>query len=349
MDIAEREAFFARGGGSNPPARGPPPMMPPARTPSDAGDWGPSPESQQMSRDRLARQRQAEYNEYLAQRQAHDAAHAASVRPNHLGPPNDAAGPRGGGSLRDHPTPAASDASPGLVFDEEQRPRPKGGLRDIHRSADAERLSRAAERKRRYAAELQQQMAERQRREQMEKSENRRADLATVGMGNVIRDMHDGRLDGVDENGVALGYDYGQVHAPPGARPYHPAPPTDPHGDHQPHGGHGAEETPTDPRRHHPPDSGRFGGGAMRILSSVTLVTTPTAMSHAEIRQAMHDMDEDSDEVRLCSLAFALVELAVLTLSHVTGLPGCRVPRRGKWLDVPHPMPLSRSRLLCVL
>ena len=262
MDIAEREAFFARGGGSNPPARGPPPMMPPARTPSDAGDWGPSPESQQMSRDRLARQRQAEYNEYLAQRQAHDAAHAASVRPNHLGPPNDAAGPRGGGSLRDHPTPAASDASPGLVFDEEQRPRPKGGLRDIHRSADAERLSRAAERKRRYAAELQQQMAERQRREQMEKSENRRADLATVGMGNVIRDMHDGRLDGVDENGVALGYDYGQVHAPPGARPYHPAPPTDPHGDHQPHGGHGAEETPTDPRRHHPPDSGRFGGGA---------------------------------------------------------------------------------------
>ena len=83
------------------------------------------------------------------------------------------------------------------------------------------------------------------------------------------------------------------------------------------------------------------------LLALVDRLETP--MSHAEIRQAMHDMDEDSDEVRLCSLAFALVELAVLTLSHVTGLPGCRVPRRGKWLDVPHPMPLSRSRLLCVL
>ena len=35
----------------------------------------------------------------------------------------------------------------------------------------------------------------------MEKSENRRADLATVGMGNVIRDMHDGRLDGVVAHG----------------------------------------------------------------------------------------------------------------------------------------------------
>ena len=47
------------------------------------------------------------------------------------------------------------------------------------------------------------------------------------------------------------------------------------------------------------------------LLALVDRLETP--MSHAEIRQAMHDMDEDSDEVRLCSLAFALVELAVLT------------------------------------
>ena len=83
------------------------------------------------------------------------------------------------------------------------------------------------------------------------------------------------------------------------------------------------------------------------LLALVDRLETP--MSHAEIRQAMHDMDEDSDEVRLCSLALPCLSLLCADVVARHGLPGCRVPRRGKWLDVPHPMPLSRSRLLCVL
>ena len=43
------------------------------------------------------------------------------------------------------------------------------------------------------------------------------------------------------------------------------------------------------------------------LLALVDRLETP--MSHAEIRQAMHDMDEDSDEVRLCSLALSWLDL----------------------------------------
>ena len=210
MDLAEREAFFAQGRGGGGVAPGPPvgggrpPMYPQPGgpvTPSDASDWGPSPESQHQSRERLARQRQLEYNEYLAaqqQREAH--AHAHGAHPNN--------NPHAHG----RPGPVTEETvSPGLVFDEEQRPRPKGGLRDIHNS-DQKRRDREQERKRQYAAELQQQMAEQARRKQLERQNSRARDLQAVGMGNVIQDMHDGRLDGVDENGVPMGYDYARVH-----------------------------------------------------------------------------------------------------------------------------------------
>ena len=210
MDLAEREAFFAQGRGGGGVAPGPsvgggrPPVYPQPGgpvTPSDASDWGPSPESQHESRERLARERQLEYNEYLAAQQEREAhAHALGAGPN-----ND---PHAHG----RPGPVTEDTtSPGLVFDEEQRPRPKGGLRDIHNS-DQKRRNREHERKRQYAAELQQQMAEQARRKQLERQKSRARDLQAVGMGNVIQDMHDGRLDGVDENGVPLGYDYARVH-----------------------------------------------------------------------------------------------------------------------------------------
>ena len=202
MDLAEREAFFAQGRGGGGVAPGPsvgggrPPVYPQPGgpvTPSDASDWGPSPESQHESRERLARERQLEYNEYLAAQQEREAhAHALGAGPN-----ND---PHAHG----RPGPVTEDTtSPGLVFDEEQRPRPKGGLRDIHNS-DQKRRNREHERKRQYAAELQQQMAEQARRKQLERQKSRARDLQAVGMGNVIQDMHDGRLDGVDEKGVPL-------------------------------------------------------------------------------------------------------------------------------------------------
>ena len=90
MDLAEREAFFAqgRGGGGSPPAPvggGRPPVCPQPGgpvTPSDASDWGPSPESQHESRERLARERRLEYNEYLAAQQARAHAHALGAGPN---------------------------------------------------------------------------------------------------------------------------------------------------------------------------------------------------------------------------------------------------------------------------
>ena len=204
---ARRSSRRAAGAAGSPrPLRGrrSTPGVPPTRRPRHPLGrvrLGPSPESQHESRERLARERQLEYNEYLAAQQEREAhAHALGAGPN-----ND---PHAHG----RPGPVTEDTtSPGLVFDEEQRPRPKGGLRDIHNS-DQKRRNREHERKRQYAAELQQQMAEQARRKQLERQKSRARDLQAVGMGNVIQDMHDGRLDGVDENGVPLGYDYARVH-----------------------------------------------------------------------------------------------------------------------------------------
>jgi hypothetical protein len=60
------------------------------------------------------------------------------------------------------------------------------------------------ERKREYAAELEGQIAEKQRVKRAEKEANRRQANNAVGMGNVMRDMRDGVRDGLADGAYAM-------------------------------------------------------------------------------------------------------------------------------------------------
>ena len=233
MDLEERERFFAAGaapgrfdgppgappGGIGPPGGHVPPPHPSERTPPSQNDWGPSREGRVSSREVLARQRQAEYNEQKAlQERQREAALEQK---------------RGRGAVR-HDDPRSSHGgdsrSPGSVLDEnnEQRPRPKGfhGLRDIHvHDSDVKRRVAADEKKRAYAADLQRQIEDANRRKQLAKQRSLDVDRHNLGMHNIIPDMRgDGRLDGWDENGRSMGYSYADAHPPDAPRPYHPGP-----------------------------------------------------------------------------------------------------------------------------
>ena len=231
-DLADREAFFRAGGGGGGYAGpgpgnggGPPPNRPPVnhpygdeRTPhggAAGGNWGPSPDNAVTTREHLARQRQAEYNEHLLRQQhAKEQAHAA--RHGHQGG-RQGQGQGQGGRPGQHNQQSQQNAgvSPGLQFDEEQqqRPRAKGfhGLRDIHNSGEKLRVKAEAAKKQ-YAAELQQQIEFKKRAKLVDKQHSLELDRHSLGMGNIITDMHDGTLDGVDENGSYMGYDYRDAH-----------------------------------------------------------------------------------------------------------------------------------------
>ena len=170
-------------------------------------------------KDQLAKQRQQEYNEYLARRRG------APMR----GPPGAAAPPpyQHQPHVDDAPHgPERHAGGMGLQFGEEVQPRPfgHGGMANMYGGADAEqqRRHKMENRKKEYAAELERQIAEKQRRKQAEKSANRRQANQAVGMGNLIRDMRDGLRDGVGD-GMNM---YGAVNAyqdvPYGGRGSHP-------------------------------------------------------------------------------------------------------------------------------
>ena len=235
MDLEERERFFAAGGpagrfdgppggppgGMGPPGGGrAPPPHPSEHTPQSQNDWGPSREGRESSREVLARQRQAEYNEQKARQERNREAALEQKR-------------RGGAMSHDHGDPRFAHGggetrdSPGMMFDEnnEQRPRPKGfhGLRDIHDASDAKRRVAADEKKRAYAADLQRQIDEAKTRKQLAKQRSLDVDRHNLGMHNIIPDMRgDGRLDGFDERGNSMGYTYADAHPPDAPRPYHP-------------------------------------------------------------------------------------------------------------------------------
>lgn len=235
MDLEERERFFAAGGpagrfdgppggppgGMGPPGGGrAPPPHPSEHTPQSQNDWGPSREGRESSREVLARQRQAEYNEQKARQERNREAALEQKR-------------RGGAMIHDHGDPRFAHGggetrdSPGMMFDEnnEQRPRPKGfhGLRDIHDASDAKRRVAADEKKRAYAADLQRQIDEAKTRKQLAKQRSLDVDRHNLGMHNIIPDMRgDGRLDGFDERGNSMGYTYADAHPPDAPRPYHP-------------------------------------------------------------------------------------------------------------------------------
>ena len=237
MDLEERERFFAAGaaaGGYDGPPGGPPGgmglgppggrMPPPHRsehTPQSQNDWGPPNEPRASTREVLARQRQAEYNEQkeLQERRRE----AALEQKRGRGGVNDG----GFGGYGDPANARQRGGGLDMAFDEnnEQRPRPKGfrGLRDIHSDADAARRVAADEKKRAYAADLQRQIDEAKLRKQLAKQRSLEVDRHNLGMHNIIPDMRgDGLLDGVDDNGENLGYTYADAHPPDAPRPYHP-------------------------------------------------------------------------------------------------------------------------------
>ena len=221
MDLAEREAFFAAGGGGGgydgPPGGGmPPPNRPPLNNgyhdeQTPGGNWGPSPDNRVTTREALAKQRQNEYNEHL-QRQEHQREMAHQARHSNG---------QGQGQGRP-PMHQNNNISPGLQFDEEQRPRPKGfhGLRDIH-NTDEKRRVKKEEQKKQYARELQQQIDFKNQKKFLDKQHSLELDRHNLGMQNIITDMHDGVLDGVDENGNQMGYSYADAHPVDEPRPYH--------------------------------------------------------------------------------------------------------------------------------
>jgi len=238
MDLEERERFFAAGGpagrfdgppggppgGMGPPGGGrAPPPHPSEHTPQSQNDWGPSREGRESSREVLARQRQAEYNEQKARQERNREAALEQKRGRGGAMSHDHGDSRfahGGGETRD---------SPGMMFDEnnEQRPRPKGfhGLRDIHDASDAKRRVAADEKKRAYAADLQRQIDEAKTRKQLAKQRSLDVDRHNLGMHNIIPDMRgDGRLNGIDQRGNSMGYTYADAHPPDAPRPYHPTP-----------------------------------------------------------------------------------------------------------------------------
>lgn len=221
MDLAEREAFFAAGGGGGgydgPPGGGmPPPNRPPLNNgyhdeQTPGGNWGPSPDNRVTTREALAKQRQNEYNEHL-QRQEHQREMAHQARHSNG---------QGQGQGRP-PMHQNNNISPGLQFDEEQRPRPKGfhGLRDIH-NTDEKRRVKKEEQKKQYARELQQQIDFKNQKKFLDKQHSLELDRHNLGMQNIITDMHDGVLDGVDENGNQMGYSYADAHPVDEPRSYH--------------------------------------------------------------------------------------------------------------------------------
>ena len=90
------------------------------------------------------------------------------------------------------------EESPGMVFgDEEIMPRRKGsGMKDMYGvNSDQKRRMRQEERKRQYAAELQAQIAERERVKREEKARDRQTEQNAQSFGDAIYDMRDGRHD----------------------------------------------------------------------------------------------------------------------------------------------------------
>ena len=162
MDIAEREAFFARGGGSTAPARPSPDDAPRAHA-QRRRRLGPEPRSADV-RDRLARQR--------GRVRVPRPASGARRRARRFGSPQPPRGPercRRAPRRRFPPRPPHArrvGRLPGLVFDEEQRPRPRAGC-GIHgapRRAPREPPAQAPVRRRAPAADGRRQRGSRWRR-----------------------------------------------------------------------------------------------------------------------------------------------------------------------------------------
>ena len=218
-----------REGGPAPNLAPPPPLTPEHEQrghelQGGGGYWGPDVDKRVNNKDILAKQRQQEYNEYLARQ------HGAPMR----APPGGAVGGGGGGGGQQQNPPqypqqqqqqqpggggggGGGGPGVGLHFGEEVQPRAfgHGGMAGMFgNSEDQQRRNKAEERKREYAAELERQIAEKQRRKQMEREANRRQASNAVGMGNVIRDMRDGMRDGMTDGGIHM---YGVPNAYAGA------------------------------------------------------------------------------------------------------------------------------------
>ena len=214
MDPRDRADFYGQGGGGHPH---PIPPMHPGHPGDDTphhpdGGWGPSDEPVTSVRQKLAQQRQADYNEHLArQGQGHNArppmrdvddnvpGHQHQAQFHNQGAGNGgrpAAGMHArGGDNRGR----GFEESPGMVFgDEEIQPRRKGsGMKDMYGvNSDQKRRMRQEERKRQYASELQAQIAERERKKREDKARDRAAEHNAQAFGDAIYDMRDGRHDG---------------------------------------------------------------------------------------------------------------------------------------------------------
>ena len=176
MDIAEREAFSRARRRVEPAPRATLPDDAPARTPSDAGDWGPSPESRRFRDSRASARRSTTSTSPSVRRTTPRT--PLRFAPTTSGPRTMPPGPAAAVPSATTPRPPRRTPPPGSCLTRSSGPGPRAGCATIHRSATPS-ASREPPSASAGAAELQQQMAERQRREQMEKSENRRADLAT--------------------------------------------------------------------------------------------------------------------------------------------------------------------------
>ena len=203
MNPRERAELYGQGGGGD--VHPIPPMHPghPEDTPVDGGGWGPSDEPVTAVRHKLAAQRQADYNEHLArQNQGPDG--RPPMRDVDDNVPDGRFHDRAGGRPPVHDNRGGDnrgrgfEESPGMVFgDEEIMPRRKGsGMKDMYGvNSDQKRRMRQEERKRQYAAELQAQIAERERVKREEKARDRQTEQNAQSFGDAIYDMRDGRHD----------------------------------------------------------------------------------------------------------------------------------------------------------
>ena len=204
MNPRERAELYGQGGGGG-DVHPIPPMHPghPEDTPVDGGGWGPSDEPVTAVRHKLAAQRQADYNEHLArQNQGPDG--RPPMRDVDDNVPDGRFHDRAGGRPPVHDNRGGDnrgrgfEESPGMVFgDEEIMPRRKGsGMKDMYGvNSDQKRRMRQEERKRQYAAELQAQIAERERVKREEKARDRQTEQNAQSFGDAIYDMRDGRHD----------------------------------------------------------------------------------------------------------------------------------------------------------
>lgn len=282
MNPRERAELYGQSGGGG-DVHPIPPMHPghPEDTPNDGGGWGPSDEPVTAVRHKLAAQRQADYNEHLArQNQGPDG--RPPMRDVDDNVPDGRFHDRAGGRPPVHDNRGGDnrgrgfEESPGMVFgDEEIMPRRKGsGMKDMYGvNSDQKRRMRQEERKRQYAAELQAQIAERERVKREEKARDRQTEQNAQSFGDAIYDMRDGRHDyrgGPGQWDMRLGANRQQrqphqAHHPqqrqPGARLYsddtpHPHQPI-PYND----GGYDDSAPPDPPPRGHgvPYDDGGVG------------------------------------------------------------------------------------------